>query len=238
MPTTTPTRSSTSLCGYADPLMNHHSQSQPLSSSLGSQTNTTVSKPTASSHGQVLVGANVINITASPMSVIPQSPGLTTDCDSTPKPFFLKIKTNQVRICQSCRKDYSGPNDTMGLVARAERRLVSNLSTGAQFLGRESNSHYHLHTSCLKLAKPSFTGEELVIPDEVKDKLTAFQKVYLLTFKCLPSQCNSSFKGLFLTAKFVIMIDSDLIIQCFVISSFLNFLVSSFPISNFSFPHS
>ena len=131
VPTTTPTRSSTSLCGYADPLMNHHSQSQPLSSSLGSQTNTTVSKPTASSHGQVLVGANVINITASPMSVIPQSPGLTTDCDSTPKPFFLKIKTNQVRICQSCRKDYSGPNDTMGLVvARAEKRLVSNLSTG------------------------------------------------------------------------------------------------------------
>ena len=40
------------------------------------------------------------------------------------------------------------------LVARAERRLVSYLVTGTQFLGREYNSHYHLHMACLKLAKP------------------------------------------------------------------------------------
>ena len=47
------------------------------------------------------------------------------------KPFVLKLKTKQIRICQSCRKDYEGGNDTLGLVvARAERRLVSNLSTG------------------------------------------------------------------------------------------------------------
>ena len=62
------------------------------------------------------------------------------------KPFVLKLKTKQIRICQSCQKNYDGPNDTMGLVvARAERRLVSNLATGLQFLGKESNSHYHLH---------------------------------------------------------------------------------------------
>ena len=73
------------------------------------------------------------------------------------------------------------------LVARAER-LVSNLVTGTQFLGRESNSHYHLRMTCLKLAKPSFTGEELVIPDEVKSKLTAFQKVYLISCIQVPSQ--------------------------------------------------
>ena len=74
------------------------------------------------------------------------------------------------------------------VVARAERRLVSNLVTGTQFLGRESNSHYHLHMSCLKLAKPSFTGEELVMPDEIKSKLTAFQKVYLITCIQVPPQ--------------------------------------------------
>ena len=73
------------------------------------------------------------------------------------------------------------------LVARAER-LVSNLVTGTQFLCRESNSHYHLHMTCLELAKPSFTGEELVIPDEVKSKLTAFQKVYLISCIQVPSQ--------------------------------------------------
>ena len=62
----------------------------------------------------------------------------------SPKPFVLKFKTKNIRICQSCRKNYEGSNDTLGMVvARAERRLVSNLSTGVQFLGKESNSHYN-----------------------------------------------------------------------------------------------
>ena len=64
---------------------------------------------------------------------------------SSTKPFVLKMKTNQIRVCQSCREDYNGLNDTMGLfVAGGKRRLVSNL-TGTEYLGHESNSHYHLH---------------------------------------------------------------------------------------------
>ena len=78
----------------------------------------------------------------------------------------------------------------MGLLIARTERLVSNLATGAQFLGRESNSHYHLHMVCLKLAKPSFTGEELVIPDEVKSKLTAFQIVYPIVSKYPCSSCD------------------------------------------------
>ena len=71
----------------------------------------------------------------------------------------------------------------MGLVvARAERRLVSYLATGIQFLGKESNSHYHLHMACLKAADSAFTGDQdLVIPDEIKIKLNNFQKVYLIS---------------------------------------------------------
>ena len=99
-----------------------------------------------------------------------------------PKPFTLKLKTKQIRICQSCRKDYEGANDTLGLVvARAERRLVSNLSTGVQFLGRESNSHYHAHMNCLKKADASFHSQKLIIPHEVMLRLDTYQKVYLLT---------------------------------------------------------
>ena len=131
---------------------------------------------------------NVFNIAPSHMSVVPRLNDPIPNSESNVKPFVLKIKTNQIRVYQSCRKDYNGPNDTMELlVARAER-LVSNLVTGTRFLGRESNSHYHLHMSCLKLAKSSFTGEELVIPDEIKSKLTAFQKVYLITCIQVPPQ--------------------------------------------------
>jgi len=65
---------------------------------------------------------------------------------------------------------------------------VSNLLTGTEFLGRESNSHYYLHLECLKHAQPSFSGDQLVTPDEVKGKLTAFQKVYLITCIQVPQQ--------------------------------------------------
>jgi len=150
-----------------------------LQHQVGSLSNASVT-PSASSNGQLLVGSNVFNFAGSSMPLIPCSSRSFTGFSSSPisamphstmsnsesssKPFVLKMKTNQIRVCQSCRKDYNGPNDTMGLlVARAERRLVSNLHTGTEFLGRESNSHYHLHMECLKRAQPSFSGDQLVI---------------------------------------------------------------------------
>ena len=138
----------------------------------------------ASSHSQVFVGSNVMsysrseqpcvgsNVMCSPQSEQPYSK----------KPFILKFKNNSIKVCQSCRRNYEGPNDTMGLlVAHAERRLMSNLATGVQFLGRESNSHYHLHISCIKKADSTFNGVDLVIPDEVKSKLNDLQRMYLAT---------------------------------------------------------
>ena len=95
-------------------------------------------------------------------------------------PFVLKFKTNLIKICQSCRGGYEGVNDTMGLVvARVERRVITNVSTGVQFLGRESNSHYHCRLSCIQLVDPSFQGVNLVIPLEVQSKLNQYQKLYL-----------------------------------------------------------
>ena len=124
--------------------------------------------PTACSSGQIVVGSSVLNLSVS----TPPGTGI--------KPFTLKIKTNQIRICQAGRKDFSGPNDTMGLVvARAERRIVSNVATGVSFLGRESNSHYHLHLSCINKADPTFKGTDLHIPATVKSQLNILQKLYL-----------------------------------------------------------
>ena len=125
----------------------------------------------ASSHGQIFVGANINCSNAHPADV------------NSKKPFTLKFS---IKICQSCRRNYEGPNDTMGLVvARAERRLVSNLSTCTQFLGKESNSHYHLHIACLKAASCTFNGDsDLVIPDEVILKLNNLQKFLALKLQC------------------------------------------------------
>ena len=69
-------------------------------------------------------------------------------------------------------------NDTVGLVlAREERRLVSNLATGKQFFGRESNSHYHLRMQCIKAVETSFEAKEMVIPEEVEQRLKSEQNL-------------------------------------------------------------
>ena len=139
------------------------------------------------SGGQVVVNGSGVNfnISSSHIQALSMNQGSSSHAGSSKdqsKPFVLKLKTKQIRICQSCRKDYEGANDTMGLVvARAERRLVSNLATGVQFFGRESNSHYHALKSCIVKADASFTGPKLVIPPDVKVKLNEYQKVYLCT---------------------------------------------------------
>ena len=107
----------------------------------------------------------VVNGTGVNFNFTASDPIRTTFHSEKQKPFVLKLRTKQIRVCQSCRKDYDGANDTLGLVvARAESRLVSNLTTGVQFLERESNLHYHAHKSCLTKADSTFDGQKLVIP--------------------------------------------------------------------------
>ena len=97
--------------------------------------------------------------------------------------FVLKFRTNQIKFYQACCFNYEGANDTIGLVVvQAERRLVSNLATGVQIFGRESNSHYYFHVSCLRKADPGFVVKDLVIPDDVQSRMSAMQKVYLSAF--------------------------------------------------------
>ena len=129
-----------------------------------------VNSATTATRNHIVVGSRLVNISPLP------------SVGSTVNPFILKFKTPHIRVCQSCRQDYNGQNNTMDLVvARAERRLVSNMTTGTQFLGKESNSHYHLRLACLQVADPNFTGNSIVIPSEVKNNLTANQKVYMIS---------------------------------------------------------
>ena len=124
----------------------------------------------SATRNHIVVGSRLVNISPLP------------SVGSTVNPFILKFKTPHIRVCQSCRQDYNGQNNTMDLVvARAERRLVSNMTTGTQFLGKESNSHYHLRLACLQVADPNFTGNSIVIPSEVKNNFTAYQKVNMIS---------------------------------------------------------
>ena len=142
----------------------------------------------AHSQGQLVLGTGV-NFNIRPPSVFQSLPVVSNIGNPTPasknsKPFTLKLKTNQIKICQSCRKNYEGENNTLDLVlAHPERKLISNPATGVQFWGRESNSHYHANMVCLKKVSASF---EIEVPKELIPKLTIFQKVYVMTCLQVP----------------------------------------------------
>ena len=128
---------------------------------------------TSCSSGQIVVGSVVLN--SSVTSPVPhQSNG-----GSAKQPFTLKLRTNLIRIWQSCRKGFEETNDTMGLVvAWPERRLASNMATGVTFLGKKSNSYYHLHMACIVKADSSFNATtDLIIPSTLE--LNVYQKLYL-----------------------------------------------------------
>ena len=115
------------------------------------------------------------------MSAPALSPSLPAwHCQYQCQSFHTKVQNETNKSVSG--KNYEGTNDTMGLVvACMERRMVSNLTTGAQFLGKETNSHYHAHMSCLRLASPLSKGSDLVVPEDVDILLTPFQKIFLTT---------------------------------------------------------
>ena len=98
------------------------------------------------------------------------------------KPFFVKFLTRQIKVCQGCRKQFHDENTDPPLdviVARLERRVISNPSTGDQMLTKESPSHYHPKLSCIRMVCPSFCKTNLVVPPELSLRLTAVHKAYL-----------------------------------------------------------
>ena len=53
-----------------------------------------------------------------------------TGAQNEANPFMLKFKTRLIRVCQACRKGFD--NDTF-VIARQERRMIQNTSTGTVF---------------------------------------------------------------------------------------------------------
>ena len=90
--------------------------------------------------------------------------------NTLPNPFMLKFKTGLIRVCQACRKGFD--NDTF-VIARQERRMIQNTSTGTVFSGRP---YYHVRMECIRTVSQSFDGSKLVIPHDILPQLTAPQK--------------------------------------------------------------
>ncbi len=67
------------------------------------------------------------------------------------------------------------------IAARMECRPFRALDNSVRVPKSPSNSHYHLHMGCLTSADPGFNPLNLVLPDDVRDKLRVEHKELLST---------------------------------------------------------
>ena len=121
---------------------------------------------------------------------------------------------------------------------------MSNLTTGVQFLGRESNSHYHAHKSCLTKADATYlNGQKLLIPQTWWWSSTHIKgvSIHLSGGALWSSWCvHLDFK--FSLDRNLFIVQCHIIIHLWLVSvmtitnSFLPFLISAFSISHFCIP--
>ena len=101
-------------------------------------------------------------------------------------PHTLKFVCGNIRVCQSCRDSFrladgsprSPPLDLC--VAHLGKRQYWNSTSNTWCVpSRETNSHYCARVVCIQFTFPTFIPSSLVVPEEVRAKLTDVHKDYL-----------------------------------------------------------
>lgn len=99
--------------------------------------------------------------------------------------FTLKFINSRISKCQGCKGLLRRPGTSLPdpphdlIVSRLECRPYMNPDKTVKTPKTPSNAHYHLRIECLKAVDPGFNLHGLVIPEDVKDKLSSQHKEHL-----------------------------------------------------------
>ena len=100
-------------------------------------------------------------------------------------PFYVKFITGNIRMCQGCRSSLRTADGQIPLapydltIARAERRSFRDPAGNLITPRKETTSHSHCRTECVKAAEPGFIPYSLRIPTDVYSQLGAAHRDYL-----------------------------------------------------------
>ena len=102
-------------------------------------------------------------------------------------PFYVKFICGNMRVCQGCKgslktTDNHVPAPPFDIAAaRAETRPFRDTSGNLITPKRATVYHYHCNLRCIQSVEPHFILTSLLIPDDVKSKLTPIHKDHLST---------------------------------------------------------
>lgn len=103
-------------------------------------------------------------------------------------PFYIKFITGNIRVCQGCKGSLkttdnripTPPFDTAA--ARAENRPFRDVLSGNLITPKRATVyHYHCHPQCIRAVEPHFVLSSILIPNDVKQRLTYVHKEHLTT---------------------------------------------------------
>ena len=113
----------------------------------------------------------------------PMSPPVVTSS----YPFDVKFLTPAIKICAGCRSGYTRAPDGKNCPAphdlclvHKEQHLYYNTVNARQQLSSLSNVHYHVNVKCPRIRFMNFDPCAVRIPDDVRNKLVAVHKKFLL----------------------------------------------------------
>ena len=102
--------------------------------------------------------------------------------------FTLKFINSRISKCQGCKGQLRSPGTPLPLpphdliVSRLECRPYMTPEKIVKTPKTPSNAHYHLRVECLRAADPQFSPRCLVVPEDVKDQLSAQHNALLASF--------------------------------------------------------
>lgn len=100
-------------------------------------------------------------------------------------PFFVRIIQGNIRMCQGCRTSLRNVDGSIPLppydlaVARYEKRSYRDKFGELHTPQREQAVHYHIKLLCIRSSCADFVPASLVVPTNVRSKLTPSHKEYL-----------------------------------------------------------
>ena len=87
------------------------------------------------------------------------------------QPYIFKVLTASIKVCAGCRLGYNNRSPPFDVcLVHQETRSITNPLTHLN-MTVPVNAHYHASASCIRMKNPSFTGDLLIIPAHLKDKM-------------------------------------------------------------------
>ena len=92
-------------------------------------------------------------------------------------PFFIKLLTNRIEVCQGCRGSLKSPQGTIPAppfnycVARKEKRPYKDKDENMRISGNHCDTHYHIRINCLP---EGFDKTFLQFPEDLPENYKSF----------------------------------------------------------------